>query len=69
MFSESMLVLEVYVWLTVFQFSRFFIHIITSMFYHLLSVTCCGMSSRLIIKRRYTVIEEAFIRPDNDDDQ
>src|SRR6218665_3862474 len=37
-------------------FSRFFIHIITSMFYHLLSVTCCGMSSRLIIKRRYTVI-------------
>src|SRR6218665_1845869 len=39
-------------------FSRFFIHIITSMFYHLhvLSVTCCGMSSRLIIKRRYTHI-------------
>src|SRR6218665_1505935 len=35
-------------------FSRFFIYIITSMFYHLLSVTCCGMSSRLIIKRRYT---------------
>src|SRR6218665_1533754 len=31
-----------------------FIHFITSMFYHLLSVTCCGISSRLINKRRYT---------------
>jgi len=39
-------------WLPIFLV--FFIHIITSMFYHLLSVTCCGMSSRLIIKRRYT---------------
>src|SRR6218665_1631770 len=37
-------------------FFSFFNHIITSMFYHLLSVTCCGMSSRLIIKRRYTHI-------------
>src|SRR6218665_2903977 len=35
-------------------FFSFFIHIIISMFYHLLSVTCCGMSSRLINKRRYT---------------
>src|SRR6218665_3804348 len=43
-------------WLPIFLV--FFIHIITSMFYHLhvLSVTCCGMSSRLIIKRRYTHI-------------
>ena len=37
-------------------FFSFFVHIITSMFYHLLSVTCCGMPSRLINKRRYTTI-------------
>src|SRR6218665_2718982 len=41
-------------WLPIFLV--FLIHIITSMFYHLLSVTCCGMSSRLIIKRRYTTL-------------
>ena len=35
-------------------FFSFFIHIITSMFYHLLSVTCCGLSLRLLNTRRYT---------------
>jgi len=36
--------------LLVAYFSRFFIHIITSMFYHLLSLTCCGLSPRLLNK-------------------